>query len=109
MPNNVQVEARGMNPVSMQNALAVTSSTALTVPASATHAIIENTGSASIRYTVDSTVPTSSLGHVLAAGGSLTWTNPDLNYRSWLTGLKAIQTAATGLLEITYFNLKALP
>lgn len=90
----------GRTPVAgAQYGLAVASSTALTVPATATIAMITVEGAA-IRYTSDgATTPTASVGMgPFPIGSSLTF-----NLVS-LAGIRIIQTSASATIDVEYFK-----
>lgn len=77
--------------------LAITSSTALTVPGSATYAVV-SVKVASVNYTTDgATTPTSTVGNTLQVGQYLA-----LPSNAIATNFRAI--SATGTLTIEYFN-----
>jgi hypothetical protein len=73
----------------------LTASTALTVPAGATMALIipELQG---VRWRDDGTAPTATVGMPLAAGTSL-------SYDGDLKAIRFIQQAATGYLNVSYY------
>ena len=80
-----------------QNNLAITSATALTIPAGATYATVcvEGTGA---RWTWDgTTTPTSSVGSVLVGSQCLAFAGALI-----LANLKFIQTSATATLDVEY-------
>lgn len=86
----------------MQSGLAVTSSTALTVPAGATYAVVCAYGQ-TVNYTTDgSATPTgtsSGVGMQLAAGSCLPLSGPLL-----ISNFRAIQQSATATLSVSYFR-----
>jgi hypothetical protein len=76
--------------------------TALTVPAGATHAWIQ-AQSQNVRYQLDDTAPTSSVGHQMFAG------DPPLELRVE-TGLREaqfIEETGSAVLQVTYFGPSA--
>ena len=86
-----------------QFALGVSSSTALTVPAAARHAII-NVNTQAVRWTTDGTAPTASKGVHVAAGGQISFMDLNIDYRALLLSLLVIQEAATATLDVLYFD-----
>jgi hypothetical protein len=55
---------------------------------------------AEIRYTLDGTVPTTAVGHIMSAGQSMTLVN-----QHQLANFQAIRTGGTsGALKVTYFR-----
>jgi hypothetical protein len=82
---------------SMQN-LALSASTALTVPAGATEAFIVADGTADVRWTDDGTTPTASVGHLLKAGVAMTYSND-------LSTLRFIRAAAGGSISVSYYKV----
>ena len=84
--------------VGSQFGLAVPTSTALTVPATATIANITVEG-ASIRYTSDGTTPTAAIGMgPFAIGTTLTFN------LTTLAALRFIQTSASATIDVEYFK-----
>ena len=82
-----------------QHNLAITASTALTVPPTATYATICGS-SVLIRYTTDgTTTPTASAGQPLQAGSCVA-----LSGATVLANFRAIQSAANGTLDVEYFK-----
>ena len=82
---------------SLQN-LALAASTALTVPAQATVALITADGSADVRWADDGTTPTSTVGQLLKSGATMLYSND-------LTALRAIRTAAGGSIAVSYYRV----
>jgi len=82
-----------------QHNLAITASTALAVPTTATYATICGS-SVLIRYTTDgTTTPTASVGQPLQAGSCVA-----LSGATVLANFRAIQSAANGTLDVEYFK-----
>lgn len=79
-----------------QYGLAVTSSTALTIPTYATYAVV-CAETATVRYTTSGTTPTSVVGIPLASGTCVGIAGPKV-----LSAFRAI--SATGTLDIEYFK-----
>lgn len=80
-----------------QHNLAITSSTALTLPTGALQAVVCVRGN-NVNYTYDgTTTPTSSVGMPLAVGQCIQFSGPLV-----LTNLRFIQTAATATLDVGY-------
>lgn len=76
------------------------------LPASAKGIIITVEGTA-MRWRADGTAATTSVGHTVSAGGSLTfdsWSDPKNNWRSILKNLSMISTSSTSDLQISYFD-----
>ena len=81
-----------------QYGLAVASSTALTVPASATAALITIEGT-SVRYADDGTTPTPSVGQgPFVAGYVITLTGAEL------AAARFIQTSASATINVSYYK-----
>lgn len=81
----------------MQAGLAVTTSTALTIPIGALQAVVSVEGN-SVRYTYDgTTAPTASVGHLLTSGQFIQFSGA-----TTLANLRFIQTAATATLTVSY-------
>lgn len=76
-------------------------SSAMTVPGSATTAIIQNNGTTAVRWRVDgsTTAPTASTGQRIVSGGTLTL---DVGNASLIT-TRFIREAAGATLDITYY------
>ncbi len=89
-----------------QFALAIAgTAVALTVPAGATAAVIDNSGSGAIRYTTDGSTPSATNGNRLAAGATLNWNQPGVDYSPLLTVLKMIrESAASTTVEAQYYS-----
>lgn len=83
--------------VGSQEALAVTASTALTIPAGATIAWVTVEGQ-TVRFRCDGTAPTASSGSLLAVG---TKTEFRIN---GLSACHFIQTTASATLDVEYFS-----
>lgn len=82
-----------------QHNLALTSSTALTVPTGSTYATICASGNA-VKYTTDgTTTPTSGIGQPLAIGQCVSLSGPTV-----LANFRAIQTASAATLDVEYFK-----
>lgn len=79
-----------------QHNLAITTATALTVPADALAAQVCVTGT-KVNYRWDGTAPTASVGQPLLSGQCFFFAG-----RNILTALQFIQTAATATLDVTY-------
>lgn len=83
----------------MQAGLAITISTPLTIPATATYAVVCASG-ANVNYTTDGqTTPTSSVGMPLVSGQCVSLVGPLV-----LSGFRAIQQTATAVLNVSYFK-----
>src|ERR1700730_5958650 len=80
-----------------QQITGMTTSTALTVPATATAALIQCEGN-NVRYWDDGTVPTATVGMLLAVGG-----NP-LLYAGNLATIRFIQVATGAILNVAYYK-----
>lgn len=70
-------------------------STGLTVPATATYAIIQAEGQA-VRWRDDGTAPTAAIGMVIGVGG-------ELSYDGNLNAIRFIEAAATAKLNVSYY------
>jgi hypothetical protein len=95
------VTTRSLTPVAgAQYGLAIATSTALTVPATATIATVTVEGN-SLRYTSDgATAPTTSVGMgPFAIGTTLTF-----NLGTGLANLRFIQVAASSTIDVEYFK-----
>lgn len=79
-----------------QLGLAVVTATSLTVPAGAKYATITVEGNA-VRWRDDGTSPTASVGTLVQAGTSFTYSGP-------LSAIQFIQTAATATLDVNYYK-----
>lgn len=77
--------------------IAPAASTALTIPANSTRAVISTTG-ADIRWRIDATAPTASVGNIVPTGSELV-----LIGAANLALFKCIQTAATASVNVQYF------
>jgi hypothetical protein len=80
-----------------QEALGVVTSTALTIPAGATVAMI-TVETQPVRYRCDGTAPTASLGSLLAVGSTTTFRI------NGLSACRFIQTTATATMDVEYFS-----
>jgi hypothetical protein len=80
-----------------QMGLTVATATALTVPATATTAVITVEGN-SVRYRDDGTAPTASVGTLIPVGAVMT-----LKLTSF-TNAQFIQTAATANIDVAYYK-----
>ena len=80
-----------------QEALGVTSATALTVPAGATTAVVTVEG-ATVRWRDDGTAPTASSGSLLAVGSVTTF------YGASMKAVKFIQTVGTATLDVAFYK-----
>lgn len=85
-----------LTPKGYQQITSLSSAASLTVPSGATCAILQPE-TQSIRWRDDGTNPTASVGIVLAAGESLFYTGS-------LSALRAIETAASAKLNISYYG-----
>ena len=94
MPN-VNVLAGKYRPLGYQQITDVSSAVGLTVPDGARLAIIQPQ-TVSIRWRDDGTNPTTTVGMVLAAGA-------DFAYSGNLDAIKLIETAATSIVNVSYF------
>ncbi len=92
------VKAVPLEPKGYQQILAATLAavTSLTVPDGAQYAIIQNNGTAGIRYRDDGLDPTAAIGQVLPNG-------EELFYEGDLSALKVIQAAAGAILDVAYY------
>jgi hypothetical protein len=88
--------------ISSQLDLTITTSTALTVPAGTRFAIIQAKGTASVKYRYDgaTTAPTASVGITLPAGSELLI---DIG-QAGIAAMRFIQSAATTVLDVSYFS-----
>lgn len=115
-PVNVEVTDPGINtfaltPVGRQTLTVDTQVRQLTVPASAHKALITVTGAnatppEAMRFTADGTNPTSTTGARIVVGDYIDTTDPLMDARNFLVGLKFIRdtiNAADCILEIEYF------
>lgn len=75
---------------------ALATAKALTVPAGAQYAIVQNNGTAAVRYRDDGANPTASVGQMLPNG-------QELFYEGDLTALRFIQAAAGAILDVAYY------
>jgi hypothetical protein len=84
-------------------AATLAASTALTVPAGATTAIVQNNTNQVVRFRTDgaTTAPTATLGMRIAVAGTAT---RDIGNSSLLTSRFIVEAAATGTLDIEYFS-----
>lgn len=83
----------------MQAGVGVATSTALTIPATATYAVVCVSGAA-VNYTTDgTTTPTNSVGMPLAATQCVSLVGPAV-----LAAFRAIQQAPTATLNVSYFK-----
>lgn len=76
----------------------------LTLPATATGAVIDNSGGGVIRYTTDGSTPSATNGNRLAAGGTLNWNDPNTDYRALLAALKMIRESSSTTVEVQYYT-----
>lgn len=88
----------------------VATATALTFPTTTgminpTHAIICVGSAGAIRWRADGTAPTASQGLLVAAGGTITFMDGHLNYRSLLQNFKAIATGVDTTLDVTWLAI----
>lgn len=81
-----------------QMGLGIVASTALTVPATATWALISVEG-APVRWRDDGTAPTATVGNLLNIGDHLT-----LNGAAELAAVRFIQQSATATLDVSYYK-----
>lgn len=72
--------------------------TALTVPANTTYALVQNNGTQPVRYRLDGTDPTASVGMRLAAGGTL-----HIRGATALAAARFIREAAGVTLDVQYY------
>ena len=76
----------------------------LTVPAETAGALIY-VGSNPVRFTLDGTAPTSSLGIALSAGDFIDLTDPDADYGALLAAMKLIRSGASdATVDIEYLR-----
>jgi len=92
---HVAVSDKKLSPLGYEQ-ITVDSAKGLTVPTGATHALIQAQDQ-DIRWRDDGTDPTDTVGVVLKAGY-------DIWYTGDLSAFKAIQTAATGKLNVVYYK-----
>lgn len=84
---------------SAQYGLAITTSTALTVPVGATYAVVYAIGNA-VNYTTDGTAASASGSQdLIAAGGHLVLQGPSV-----LAAFRAIQNTATATITVSYYK-----
>lgn len=81
---------------SSQFALGVVTSTALTVPATATQALVCVEGAA-VRWADDGTAPTATVGQPLIIGQCKAWSGS-------LSAIRFIQQAATATINVSYYK-----
>ena len=82
-----------------QNNLAITSSTALTIPAGATYAVVCASG-ANVNFEVDgTTTPTASVGMPLLQSQCVS-----LSGATVISNFRAIQKSATATLDVSYYK-----
>ena len=80
------------------------SAVTLTVPSETAGALIY-VGSNPIRFTLDGTDPTSSLGIALSAGDFIDLTDPDADYRGLLLAMKLIRSGSSdAVCDIEYLR-----
>lgn len=91
-----QIKDAYLAPLGYQQLTSISSATALTVPAKATVAIIQPE-TKDVRWRDDGTSPTAGIGIVIAAGDSLV-------YSGNLSAIKFIEVAATGKLNVSYYE-----
>lgn len=82
-------------PRGYQQITSLSVSTALTVPAGTTFAVIAVEGAA-VRYRDDGIAPTAAIGMPLAIGATLT-------YAASLSAVRFIQQAASAILNVSYY------
>ena len=96
-----------LNCIGGQFGVTVASSTALTLPTGKgiypSHILI-NVNSQAIRWLSDGTAPTSSKGIRIAAGGQLSFMDPNFDYRSVILALRIIEEASAATLDVLYFS-----
>jgi len=78
-----------------QQITVLTASVGLTVPATATYAIIQAEAQA-VRWRDDGTAPTAAIGMTIAAGG-------ELRYDGNLNAIRFIEAAATAKLNVSFY------
>lgn len=83
-------------PLSYQQITSLSASTALTVPAQATMALISVEGAA-IRYRDDGTAPTASVGMPVAVGQAF-------QYTGTLSAIRIIQQSASATINVIYYK-----
>ena len=89
--------------ISFEQITDISSSTELTeenrIATGVVYALVQFTGNAA-RYRTDGNDPTNAIGHYVAQNGAIeVWGVEDME------NFRAIQTGATGLLEVTYFGV----
>lgn len=85
----------GLTALGYQQITSLSASTALTVPGSASVALIQAEG-ADVRWRDDGTAPTASVGMLLPAGA-------ELRYTGALAALRLIQASAGAVLNVSYY------
>jgi hypothetical protein len=88
-------------PLGYQQITVLTSSTALTLPAviagyNVGYVVIQNSGSAAVRWRDDGVAPTAGVGMTIPVGG-------ELDYVGDFKALRFIQVGATGTLDVSYY------
>lgn len=84
--------------LSDQQIVEPSTSTALTVPASATLAVVQNNGTVACRWRIGN-APTATLGQTIAAGGSLTLDVRNVD----IVAARFIRSAAGVTLDVNYY------
>ncbi len=94
----ISVRSDTLTPLGYQQITSATlvAATPLTVPPGAIHAIIQNNGTANVRYRDDDVDPTAALGQRLPK-------DKELWYEGDLTKLKLIREADGAILDIHYY------
>src|SRR5262245_46318739 len=87
----------GLKVISFQQLASIGSATALTIPKK-TKAMLISADGQSVRIRFDGTAPTAAIGHLLANGDSMFY------HGDYLTNIQVIQTAATAVVNVTYFG-----
>ncbi|WP_036012781.1 hypothetical protein [Robbsia andropogonis] len=92
----MQTVSGNLIPLGYQQITGPTTSTALTVPTGARIALLQ-AESQSVRWRDDGTAPTAAIGMQLLVG-------PVLEYDGNLSAFRVIQTAATAILNVSYYK-----
>ena len=67
------------------------------------HCLI-NVNTQAVRYTTDGTAPTATKGIHVAAGGQISFMDPNFDYRSLIRALQIIEETASATVDVLYFN-----
>ena len=98
-PTYMSVRPASYEPLGYEQIVSATlaTATALTVPAGAVAALIQNNGTQAARWRDDAVDPTAAIGMVLAVGGSIL-------YDGDLSAIKFIRAADGSILDIAYYG-----